>query len=428
MTRGRHARQHNHTSVGEAGQRCVRAARVSGASGLCPGGPRLALMAGLALCAVCASGAVGAQTSYHAQGDVLLGASPGIALVTLQGDARLHPWLSSEALVWTRYGDQLEGDALVMAVRARDPGGAGELKLGRFVNTTGALRPAHIDGAFGKVRLPLEFALETFGGVPVAADYDDRAYDWTVGGRVSHSLGDYGSAGVAYAHTRDRGVLSDEELGFDAGASLASWLDLNGKLAWDLVNPGIAEMHVAAVGRVDRWRFELFEWERSPSRLLPATSIFSVLGDQPSRRAGLSTQWRAAPRLDLAATTAVHLVGSDPAEALAVRAVLRLDDDGENSVSLEARRDGGDGAWTGTRAAGHFAVTQRVSLGTEAEIAWADEPGGRGVVWPWLSASCGWRFAEGWEVGAGAQISATPTAEARLDGLVRLTAVTGGAP
>jgi hypothetical protein len=369
-----------------------------------------------------------AQTSYHTQGDVLLGARPGMALVTLQGDAQLHPWLTADALVWTQYGEELDGNALVMSVRARTPEGQGELRVGRFVNTTGALRPLHIDGAYGRARLPLDFAVETFGGVPVAPDFSDRPYDWTAGGRLSHRLGTYGSAGVAYAQTRDRGVLSDEELGFDAGANLASWLDVNGKLGWDLVNPGISEMHVAAVARWSVWRVEVFEWERSPARLLPATSIFSVLGDQPSRRAGVSTQWRAAPRLDLAATTAVHLNGSDPAEALALRAVLRLDDLGENSLSLEGRRDGGDGAWTGTRAGGRFVLTETITLGTEVELAWADEPEDRGALWPWVSTHLGWAFAEGWEVGAGVQASATPTATARIDGLVRLTSTLEAGP
>ncbi|MBH23470.1 MAG: hypothetical protein CMH57_03190 [Myxococcales bacterium] len=396
--------------------------------------PTPAILAGALVLVVYAADAT-AQTTYHVRTDGLFGARPGMALVTLQTDAAPHPWLSAEAMVWTGLeGDlsnDLEADALVMVVRARDPEGRGEMKLGRFVLGLGALRPIHIDGAYGRVNLPLKLSLEAYAGSPVIPRWwsDDRSYDWAAGTRVSRRLGDWGSVGLAYAHRRDYGELADEEIGLDAGGALSDHVDLNGKVSWDLITPGISEAHAAAVYRDTGWRAELFGWQRSASRILPATSLFAALGDETSRRVGLSGEWRVAPRLDLGTTTATQIVGDDFREALALSARLRLDPLGESLVGLEARREGSEeGGWTGARTMARLALTEAVTLAGDVEVALADEPGDRGAVWPWGTVALGWDFRPGGELAGTVQASGSPEYQRRLVGLVRLTHRLGSEP
>jgi len=376
----------------------------------------------VALLVAGAGAEVAAQTRYDVQTQGLFGAKPGLALVTLATDIEEDPWLSAEALVWTGFDSDLQGDALIVSVRATDPEGRGSAKFGRFVVMPGALRPLHIDGAYGRLNLPWELSLEVFGGVPVVPEWQDRSFDWTAGTRVARSLGTYGSVGLAYMHRREGGVLADEELGLDAGGAALDWLDLNSRVSVDLIDLGISELRASAVARSGPWRGELFTWQRSPSRILLATSIFSVLGDTPSRRVGLSGQWHAAPRLDLAGTTAVHLLGDEPAEALSLRADLRIGELADGMLSAELRREGSpDGGWTGARASGRVKMSSELTLSTELEVALADEPGDRGTLWPWGSLALAWAFRPGWEVAGAVQASASPEVAGRLDGLVRLT-------
>lgn len=388
------------------------------------------LIAGLVVVgsAVGAATPATAQTTYNVRTDGLFGVQPGMALVTLQADATPNAWLSAEAMVWTGLdnglSNDLEGDALVMVVRGRDPLGRGEMKLGRFVLTLGALRPIHIDGAYGRANLPGQISVETFGGVPVIPRWwtDERSYDWTTGARLSRRLGDWGSVGVAYSHRRDHGDVADEEVGVDAGGAVTDDVDLHGRLAWDLIYPGISQAHTAAVYRGSGWRAELFGWQRSPSRILPATSLFSVLGDETSRRVGVSGQWTVAPRLDIGGTTAAQFIGDEVDEALALSADLRLDPAGDGVISVEGRREGSSqGGWTGVRTATRVPLTQTLTLSGEVEIAFADAPGERGAVWPWGSIALGWGFFPDWELAGSLQASGSPEYERRLAGLVRLT-------
>ena len=61
-------------------------------------------------------------------------------------------------------------------------------------------------------------------------------------------------------------------------------------------------------------RGELSLEHRSPTHLLPATSLFTVLGEVASDRAGAGLRWRAAPRLELGPLSldpATHEVSKD---------------------------------------------------------------------------------------------------------------------
>ena len=247
--------------------------------------------------------------------DALASTAAPAGLVTLEAHAAESPGLSAEAVVWSgSAGDQGHTDVLVMAVRLHSADGLAGLRLGRFVETLGALRPIQIDGAAGRARLPLGVDVEAYAGVPVPSGLTaSRAWDWAAGGRIARRIGDGGSIGLAYAEQRSDGQLASEELGIDAGAALGAHDDVGARLAYDLANPGLAEVGVSASHRAKRWRTSVYVEQRAAAHLLPATSLFSVLGDVPAMRAGAVTTWRAAPRLDVIADVGAERVDRDVA-------------------------------------------------------------------------------------------------------------------
>jgi hypothetical protein len=232
--------------------------------------------------------------------------------------------------------------------------------------------------------------------------------------------------GVSYVQRRDDGEISDEEVGFDLAAAPARAFDLAARAAYDLTSPGIAEARVSAATRVDPWRVELFAAQTSPSRLLPATSLFSVLGDFPSQTLGSTVKWKAAPRLDVLASGAAQAVGGELGYNASLRALLRLDDRGTGSLGLELQRqDVSTAQWSGIRGT----VTQPLGRGfrfsTEVEIAAPDHPDGHGSVWPWGLMAIAWRpttsWGRGWETAAAVEAAATPVHRYETNALLRLS-------
>src|SRR5690606_37236881 len=138
-----------------------------------------------------------------------------------------------------------------------------------------------------------------------------RAWDWIAGARLARRLGDGGSAGVAYVQRRDAGRLALEELGVDAGLAITARHDAGARAAYDLANPGLAELALTTSYRRGAWRGEGYAIHRAASHLLPATSLFSVLGDVPAQRAGGVITWRAAPRLDAIAELGGRRIDAD---------------------------------------------------------------------------------------------------------------------
>jgi hypothetical protein len=182
----------------------------------------------------------------------------------------------------------------------------------------------------------------------------------------------------------------------------------------------VSEAVVSTAARRGAWRFELTGIHRSPSRLLPATSLFSVLGDTPSNRLGAQLRWRAAPRLDLDGGAAAIALGDDVGVDVSARARLRLDDRGEGACSLELRR-ASLGGWTGGRAALVVPLAGKVVVAAELELAVPDEADGRGAIWPWGLVALRWRPARAWETAVAVEASAGPSEVARLDALFRLS-------
>jgi hypothetical protein len=379
-----------------------------------------------------------AAAQLRLRADALAAIESPVGLVSLEATTELQPWLRAEALVWMSGSERDDGagDALIAVVEARSPGGGAAARLGRLIAMVGALRPLHLDGAWASAQLPWQLSVEGFAGVPVAEGMAGRSADWLAGGRIGRRLGDLGGVGLAYLQQRDHGSLAAEEVALDAGAALSGRSDAAARLSFDLIGAGIAEAQLVASTRRGAWRGELYLAQRNASHLLPATSLFSVLGDGAAERAGAVVNVRAAPRLDLTG----ELGGRRAADELAVEALLRarlwLGDrvrraaaDGRyvaadvGAVGLELRRAGAaDEGWTGARA------TARVPLGaaaggalvaaTELELVIPDD-GSRGAAWPWALAALSWRL-DCWEAAVAVEASASPELSSRFDVLARL--------
>jgi hypothetical protein len=342
-------------------------------------------------------------------------------LVVLQGEDKARPWLDVEGLVWSGAKPTLTGDVLVLALRVKEPHGYGEVRLGRFVLATGAILPVPIDGAHAILRAPWGSAVETFGGMPVVPRFGPRAYDWLAGGRLAQSIASRATIGLSYVQRREDGEVADEEIGADFAALPVRWLDIAARGAYDLTSPGIADALVSIAMHVDDWRLEFFASDRSPSRLLPATSLFAVLGDFPSQSVGGTVKWRAAPRLDVLASGAGQDVGGDLGGNGWVRATLRLDDRGAGNLGLEVRREDVAAArWNGVRAVCGLPLGRGFRYSSEVEIVVPDHPDGRGAAWPWGLMALSWRSKTGWEVAGALEASSTPQHRYETDALVRL--------
>ncbi len=360
------------------------------------------------------------------RGDALATTTSPAGLLVLDADGGLRDQMSAEAVVWMAGqrspGEDITGDVLVIAVRARTRDGTTSARLGRFVSSLGALRPLHVDGAALRQRLPRQFEAEAVAGVPVVLGLGTgRAWDWVVGGRVARRINDSGAIGIAYEQRRDRGVRASEELGVDAGAELTKRTDVGARFAYDLIGSGVAEVGVTASHRRGSLRAELYASQRSASHLIPATSLFSVIGDVPAQRAGSVITWRAAPRLDLIGDLAVLRVDSDVAPDITARARLRLDERGAGVVSGELRRRGvGADAWLGARVALRVPVAHAITVSSELELVIPDEDRGRGAVWPWGLVAASWTRSD-WEAAVAMEASASPEYRHRVDALFQLS-------
>ncbi|MEZ4399557.1 MAG: hypothetical protein R3B06_06045 [Kofleriaceae bacterium] len=357
------------------------------------------------------------------RGDALASAASPVGLLVLSGDGGLaHDGLhtvSAEAMVWLGAdADGVTGDALVMALIARRQDGRAQVRVGRTVVTAGALRPVHLDGVAGRVRLPRRIDVELFGGVPAVPKLGAHAWDWVIGGRAARRLGDSGSAGLALLEQRSQGRLDTRELGLDAAVARGR-RDLATRLAIDLIDPTVADVSVVATQRWSAIRAEVSAQHRVPSHLLPATSLFTVLGDVASDRLGGGLRWKAAPRLDLVGDLGVRRIdGATAADGFA-RATLRLDDAGRGAITGEARRAGAiDGGWTGLRLAARV-PRGALTASLEAELVIADVDRGRGRVWPWALAALGWACGP-WDAAVAVEASASPAERGRLDVLGQL--------
>jgi hypothetical protein len=356
-----------------------------------------------------------------------------VGLIVLQGEDRERPWVDTEALVWAGSGKDQAADVLVVLVKLHDPTKRAELRLGRQMIATGAVRPLHLDGFDARWRAPIGTTFEGFGGVPVVTAFTPASWDWITGGRVAQSIADTTTIGVSYWQQQASAQLARQEAGFDFAAAPASWFDVSTRGAWDLIDPGLAEGTVSLAARMPELRPEIYATHRSPSRLLPATSLFAALGDIPSDVVGTAVKWYAAPRLDVLPTLAVRRAGGEAPSTYDVgfdaslRLTLRLDDRGDGAVAIEGRRqDLAPERWTGVRFVTRIPLERRITASTELELAVPDDPRGRGAVWPWGLLAVRWVPTDLWEVSSGVEAASTPRAAAEINALVRVSRRWGG--
>jgi hypothetical protein len=363
-----------------------------------------------------------ASAQYRLRADAYFAAAtPTAGLLVLTGEARQPSWLTAETVVWLGTGDH-PGDVMVASVRARHPSGYLEARVGRMLVTAGAIRPIHVDGADVKARAPWGTTVEVFGGVPVVSDFQPRDYDWAVGGRAGQRVADVATLGISYVQLRQTGVLAYDELGLDAAVQATRWLDAAFTSAVDLDGMALTDARASLAARFSKVRIELFAVRRSPAHLLPATSLFSALGDIASERAGASLLWRAAPRLDLLGEGAIESLGGEVAGRALFRSTLRLDDRGAGALGLEVRRESvPDASWTGVRGTARLPLSARLSASTELELVAPDDPRGRGAVWPWGLVALRFQPEPRWEMASALEASASPTKVSSVSGLFRVS-------
>jgi hypothetical protein len=339
----------------------------------------------------------------------------------LQGQDKIRPWIDVEGLVWTGTKPGLTGDVLVLAAHLREPHGYGAVRVGRFVLATGAIFPVQLDGAEVIGRTKWGGTLEVFGGAPVVPRFGARAYDWLAGARVAETVASKATLGLSYVQRREYGEISNEEVGADFAVVPARWLDVAAKAAYDVTSPGIADARVSAATRIDALRLEVFASEQSPGRLLPATSLFSVLGDFPSQSVGGTVKWKAAPRLDVLASGAGQLVGGGLGANAWIRSTLRLDDKGRGNIGIEVRREDLTAArWTGFRVVSSQPLGPSLRVSSEIEVVVPDEPDGRGTVWPWGLLALAWRY-HAWETAGAVEAASSPERRYELNALFRVS-------
>ncbi len=379
----------------------------------------LRLLAGVAMFAraLCAD-----AQPLRLRADAIAETQSPAGLIVLQGEDKVKRWLAIEGLVWAGARTTAEADVLSLSVRLREPRGFGELRAGRFVLATGAIRPVHLDGVAARARALSGTTVEAFVGSPVVPRMGGALYDWLAGGRIAQSIASRATLGMSYVGRRSRGEIANEEFGLDLSAVPVRWLDVAARSAVDLTSPGIADALLSVAARRGAFRVEGFASHRSPGRLLPATSLFSVLGDFPSQTVGSTVRWEAAPRLDVLASGAGQMVGGKVGGNGWLRATLRLDDRGDGALGVEVRRqDVSTARWTGLRVIGAHPLGRGFRFTSELEVVVPDEPSGRGIAWPWGLVALSWRSKTGWDAAGALEASSTPQHRYEMNALMRLS-------
>jgi hypothetical protein len=411
--------------------------------------PSVALGAGtskigavLASAVVMTSAGFARAQGLRLRGDAFAQTPSPVGLVVLRGEDRRKPWIDAETVTWIGGGgeagpiarsaggvsapDGITGDVLTLSVRMRDVTTGSEVRAGRMLVTMGAVRPLHLDGARGLARLPSGTVFEAFGGVPVVPRFGYRTFDWAGGGRVAQAFRDALVIGGSYQQRRTDGRPADEELGLDAAFTPSSSITAAGRASYDLVNVGLTDALGSVSYQRTAVRIEAFTTHRTPGRLLPSTSLFSVLGDFAATASGATVRWRAFPRLELVASGSAQVQGAEWGGQGLGRATLGLDDAFDGTAGLEVRRiDVGSARWNGARVVLSLPLRPRWRVGTEIELVRPEprtaDTRDRGELWPWALASVAYRFTSGWDVAAAVEASGGPEDRRSAAALARLS-------
>ena len=354
--------------------------------------------------------------------DALAESRSPTGLIVLSAQDQARPWLDADAVVWAGTRPDAAADVMVLTVRVRAPQGWGEARAGRFVIATGAIRPLQIDGVSALARAPSGTTAEAFAGAPVVPRFGEREIEIAGGGRLAQTVGAATKVGVSYVQQRGHGEIANEEIGADFASLPVPWLDVAARSAYSLQTTGFADALASAAVRSGAFRIESFATHRSASRLLPATSLFSVLGDFPSRTLGSTVRWQAAPRLDVLASAALQSVAGDLGANGWIRGLLRLDDRGDGTVGLELRRQSvATARWTGVRTVLTQPLGGGLKYSNELELVLPDAHTDGAVAWPWALVALSWRPRGAWEIAGALEASATPQHRAQTTALARVS-------
>jgi len=250
-----------------------------------------------------------------------------------------------------------------------------------------------------------------------------RDFDWLAGGRVGQSLFDERLlAGLSYVQRRDAGQRDAEEVGADLHMLPLPWLGLHAIGAWNLIYDGLAEARLLADAHDQDTTLKLFASERVASRLLPATSLFSVVSTAPNRELGGDVSWNAFPRLDLGATLALEELNVSVGYRVAARSTLRFSDEDGGDVRVEGtRRELQTDGWTGVSVVLDLPVSVRLRASATVEVVAADEPMQRGTLWPWTRLGVRYALADRWTIAGAVGAKASTQARSELNALMRLS-------
>lgn len=360
---------------------------------------------------------------------MLLSGRPGEGLLTLSSGLRNQELVDADATVWM-FGDldgHATGDVLTASVTVRDPGGLGRARLGRFILSTGAIRPVHMDGIYMQGKLPSGTGLELFLGSPVVPEFGSRAFDWLTGGRLSQQLWkERVVLGFSYIHQRDAGMVANEEAGADMLIQLSDAVSLRGVLSWDVTFAGLAAGELSASYVNDGTNVRAFAERRVASRLLLATSLFSVISDSASNEAGVDGYHQLFPRLGVGGRAAMQWIDVDDRRLwgyrLSARARLDLDAEGDGQATLQASRRGGlDAGYSGVYLAAEEPVTEHLRAHAGVELVAADRPGDSGAVWPHVNVGARFTVTDELSLAGALMARATPLYRNEVLGLLRLT-------
>ncbi len=391
---------------------------------------RARLVGAAAAAALWAAAETGSAEPYRLRADVFAQAPDPSAFVMLQAAAHERGLflVDAEAMVWTGaavdpLGDpEAQGEAVLASVRIRDPERGLGLRFGRLIYAAGAVRPLRLDGAVASVSTPIGMKADVFAGIPVQPRFQGRSFDWLAGARLSQEIGGVATIGASYWQERDEGRLARSELGLEASATPHKHFAISSTGAVDLDRLGLVQARFSAMLHDGMNRLELFGARRTPSLMLPATSLFAALGSYDAGEIGLTGFYRVAPRLDLGATATVDLASDRPGATQTARAELRLDDEGRGALGAEARRVSMPGhSWTGARAWLRLPLAYGLGAVTEAEVAIPDDPGDRGPAWPWVLAGLRYLPVELLEIAAAVEVSSTPAYSSSVGGLLRVS-------
>jgi hypothetical protein len=375
--------------------------------------------------ALAASGRARADGAYAPIGtDVLLQGRPAEGLIVLHSGYTNSPLIDADVLVFVGADSSgASGDVLDVSLSIREPNGWGRARLGRFILSTGAVRPVQMDGVSLLGRTPSGETLEVFGGMPVVPEFGPRSFDWLAGARVGQWLwSERLGLGVSYVQQRDAAETAREEIGTDLSTSPLAWLSLNAIGAWDLVSSGLAEATLRANAHDEDVQLQLFASRRVAARLLPATSLFSVISNAPTSEVGSDASFTAFPRLDVGGTLALEGLDGDYGYRVAVRSTLRLSDEGNADVRAEAtRRELGGQGYSGCALTTRVPLVRRLQGSASLELVAPDHPQGGGALWPWARVGATYAPAERWTVAAAIGAKATPEIRREIYGLLRVS-------